>query len=109
MSSTQMAQWRPTISSDDLWEGDMTSVTVDGKNVLLVNIDGRVRAYENRCPHQAWALDEGDFDGETITCIRHLWEFDADTGCGVNPETAQLTSYPCQVDEDGTIVVDVSG
>jgi len=107
--SAAPAQLRPTINIDDLWEGDMTAVTVDGTSVLLVNVDGEVRAYDNRCPHQASSLAEGDFDGVTITCIVHLWEFDADTGCGVNPATARLTPYPCQVAEDGTILVAVSG
>ena len=64
------ARWRETINIEDLWEGDMTAVTVDGEAVLLVNIDGTVRAYSNRCPHQASALDEGDLDGETLTCAK---------------------------------------
>ncbi len=60
-------------------------------NVLLVNVDGQVRAYSNRCP-PGLALDEGDLDGETLTCARHLWEFNAGTGCGINPDNAQLTA-----------------
>jgi len=60
----------------------MIAVTVDGEAVLLVNVDGTVRAYSNRCPHQASALDEGHLDGETLTCAKHLWEFNAVTGCG---------------------------
>ena len=32
--------WRDRINLDDLWEGDMTAVTVDGEPVLLVNVDG---------------------------------------------------------------------
>jgi nitrite reductase/ring-hydroxylating ferredoxin subunit len=39
------ARWHDTINLDDLWEGDMTSVVVDGEVVLLVNVDGTVRAY----------------------------------------------------------------
>jgi toluene monooxygenase system ferredoxin subunit len=74
---------------------------------LLVNVEGVVRAYRNVCPHQASVLDEGDFDGETITCARHLWVFDARTGRGVNPENSTLHSFPCQVSETGDIVVDV--
>ena len=105
--TSQTAQWRETISLDDLWEGDMTSVTVEGQEVLLINVDGQVRAYANTCPHQAGPLDEGDFDGETLVCARHLWEFDADTGCGINPDNARLTAFGCQVGEDGTIWVDV--
>ena len=42
------ARWRDTINTDDLWEGDMTAVKVDGETVLLVNVDGTVRAYSNR-------------------------------------------------------------
>ena len=101
------ARWRDTINVDDLWEGEMTAVTVDGEAVLLVNIDGTVRAYSNRCPHQASALDEGDLDGETLTCAVHLWEFNAATGCGINPADARLKSFGCQVGDDGTIYVDI--
>lgn len=100
-------QWTPALELDELWEGDMTGVKVGSTNVLLVNIDGDVRAYENRCPHQAWALDEGEFDGEKIICSRHLWEFDAKEGNGVNPTDCALKSFPCKVDEDGMIQVSV--
>jgi toluene monooxygenase system ferredoxin subunit len=99
-------QWTEAMHLDDLWDGEMEGVEVGGKQVLLVNIDGDVRAYRNRCPHQEWALSEGDFDGETITCARHLWVFDARSGTGVNPDNCALARYPCRVDEDGTIFVD---
>jgi toluene monooxygenase system ferredoxin subunit len=103
-------RWRDTINLDDLWEGDMTVVTVDGEPVLLVNVDGIIRACSNQCPHQASALDQGDqgdLDGERLTCATHLWEFNAVTGLGINPDDAQLKSYGCQVGDDGTIYVDL--
>ena len=101
------ANWRETeVSLDDLWEGDMTAVSVDGVPVLLVNVDGEVRAYSNRCPHQASPLDEGDLDGETLTCAQHMWEFNAATGRGVNPDDARLVPYRCRVAGDGSISVD---
>jgi len=107
MEIAMTAYWRETINLDDLWEGDMTAVMVDGEAVLLVNIDGTVLAYSNRCPHQASALDEGDLVGETLTCSRHLWEFNALTGRGINPDDARLKSFGCQVGDDGTIYVDI--
>jgi len=85
----------------------MTAVTIDGERVLLVNIDGTLRAYSNECPHQASPLDKGDLDGEKLTCARHLWEFNALTGRGINPVAAQLESYGCEVADDGTIYVDI--
>ncbi|HWD03485.1 MAG TPA: Rieske 2Fe-2S domain-containing protein [Kribbella sp.] len=107
MSGAVTRQWQEAMQLDELWEGEMAGVEVGGEKVLLMNIDGEVRAYRNRCPHQAWALDEGDFDGETLTCSRHLWVFDARSGAGVNPDNCRLASFPCRVDEDGTIRVDV--
>jgi toluene monooxygenase system ferredoxin subunit len=100
-------RWREAINIDDLWEGEMTAVTIDGERVLLVNIDGTLRAYSNECPHQASPLDEGDLDGETLTCARHLWEFNALTGSGINPAAAQLKGYGCEVRDDGTVYVDI--
>lgn len=101
-----MGTWHATISIDDLWEGDMAAVDVNGQPVLLVNVDGAVRAYSDRCPHQASSLADGDLDGQTLTCATHLWEFNALTGKGINPDDACLTGYACQVDDDGTIHVD---
>lgn len=98
--------WQKAGDQDDLWAGEMTAVDVHGTNVLLVNVDGDVRAYENRCPHQGWPLDEGDFDGATITCAHHLWEFDARTGLGLNPSDAWLTALPCRV-TDHAVEVEV--
>lgn len=87
----------------------MTAVTVGGTEVLLVNVDGQVCAYHDRCPHQESSLADGDFDGKTITCATHLWEFDARTGDGINPASSTLTRYGCRVDEAGMIHVDVPG
>jgi toluene monooxygenase system ferredoxin subunit len=92
---------------DDLWVGDLVGVEVAGHPVLLINLDDEVRAYENRCPHQATPLSEGELDGELLTCYAHLWEFDARTGQGVNPATACLRQYAVRVEDDGTVSVAV--
>ncbi|MGW6697477.1 Rieske 2Fe-2S domain-containing protein [Nocardia sp. NPDC055049] len=107
MTEDATRHWHDAQDIDDLWEGDMVGVEIDGTKVLVVNVDGAVRAFENKCPHQAWALDEGDFDGESITCIRHMWTFAADTGAGINPDDTTLKSFPCRVNADGMIQVDV--
>jgi toluene monooxygenase system ferredoxin subunit len=98
-------EWWPAIHVDDLWEGEMTAVTVDNQRVLLVNIAGTVRAYSNACPHQASPLDEGVLEGDRLTCARHLWEFNACTGSGINPAIAHLKGYGCETRADGVIYV----
>jgi toluene monooxygenase system ferredoxin subunit len=105
MSETLQQQWHQVSHLDDLWEGEMEAVEVEGKPVLLVNLDGNVIAYQNRCPHQEWPLNDGDLDDNKLTCAQHLWEFDVTTGKGINPSTCALTGYQCKVDDDGTISV----
>jgi toluene monooxygenase system ferredoxin subunit len=98
------ARWHEVMDLDDLWEGDIEGVDAGGTKVVIVNVDGEVRAYRDRCPHQAWPLHDGDLDGEVLTCINHLWEFNAVTGEGINPADSALFSIPCKV-EGGVICV----
>lgn len=105
MSETLAQQWHKVFHVDDLWEGEMESVEVEGKPVLLVNLDGTVIAYQNRCPHQDWPLNDGDLEDRKLTCAQHLWEFDVTTGKGINPSTCALVGYQCRVDDNGDILV----
>jgi toluene monooxygenase system ferredoxin subunit len=92
---------------DDLWQGEMKGVAVRGLKVLLVHVDGVVRAYEDKCVHQEVALSEGRLDGCAIVCRAHLWRFDAKTGLGINPEGTQLRPIPVRL-EGEDVLVDVA-
>ena len=104
-----VSEWLAVASLDDLWEGEMTAVEVEGHRVLVLRVDGGdVHAYQGVCPHQDQQLVDGDFDGRALVCHGHLWEFDATTGQGVNPAECSLARYPIKV-EDGTVYVSVRG
>lgn len=96
--------WHPVMAEDDLWEGELTGVEAGEKKIVLMNIGGEIRAYQDRCPHLGSRLSEGDLDGSTLTCAAHLWEFDVLTGKGTNPGNCQLVAFGTRV-ADGTIEV----
>lgn len=96
--------WQPVMPQDDLWEGELAGIEVAGKKLILLNVDGEIRAFEDRCPHLSSRLSEGDVDGQTLTCAAHLWEFDALTGKGINPGNSQLKAIETRV-ADGNIEV----
>lgn len=101
--------FHPVCAVDDLWAGEMRVVSAGGRDVLLLRTDdGVVRAVQRICPHQDQLLDDGDFDGSTLVCGAHLWEFDARTGRSINPDDALLATYPVE-ERDGTIHVAVDG
>jgi toluene monooxygenase system ferredoxin subunit len=77
--------WRAVMPAEDLWDGELTGVKPGGRNIVLVNVGGEIRAYEDRCPHLGFQLSEGDLDERILTCANHQWEFDALAGgtlCG---------------------------
>ena len=91
--------------ADDIWEGEMVFRTLpSGVDVVVLNVGGRVVAYQGRCPHQETPLDEADFDGETLVCTAHLWEFDAATGRGLNPANTRLCEFPVEIKDGGIYV-----
>jgi toluene monooxygenase system ferredoxin subunit len=97
----------PVLPLTALRERGKTAVMVGGRRVLLLHVDGEVRAYDNRCPHRAWPLERGTLDEGVLTCANHRYAFDVTTGRNVDPGGCDLVAYPCRVDDDGTIAVAV--
>nr|AAB58742.1 ferredoxin [Burkholderia cepacia] len=85
-------------SLDDLGEGEMESFEVDGQEILMVWPEGgELKAFQGICPHQDIPLIEGKFDGKTVICPTHLWQFDACSGKGINPLDCALAQYPLKI------------
>src|SRR6202051_986286 len=98
--------FRKVAAREDLWSGEMTGVDVDGESIVLINLDDRIYAFADACPHQNSRLSEGDLTDKTLRCARHHWEFDVCTGRGINPQNACLNALPVVL-ESRDILLDV--
>lgn len=97
--------FKKVCTRDDLWEGEMQSFEVNGQEILLVCAEGGdIKAFQGICPHQDIPLVEGKFDGKTVICRAHLWQFDACSGKGINPSDCALAEYPAKVDGEDILV-----
>lgn len=67
----------------DLPLNKMILVVVDGKDVLLANVDGSYYAIANKCTHLGGSLSKGSLKGGIVTCPRHGAQFDVKTGQSV--------------------------
>lgn len=54
--------------------------TEDGVKLVVANAGGDFIGFQASCPHQEVPLCEGLFDGATLTCHMHLWQWDVRTG-----------------------------
>lgn len=98
--------WHDTVQQADLWEGEIVPAQISDKRIFLFNVGGTVHAYEDRCPHQENPLSDGMLDGTSLTCKTHRWRFDLKTGCGINPSSARLRTFPVRI-EGGVIQVGI--
>jgi nitrite reductase/ring-hydroxylating ferredoxin subunit/uncharacterized membrane protein len=68
-------------------------VEANGVGVLLVHQNGRVLAIGEKCAHLGGPLEEGQLDGNTITCPWHGSKFNIETGRVMEGPSAY--SQPC--------------
>ena len=92
--------------SEELWLGEMRACSVAGRPVLLINNDGQISAFADRCAHQGFPLSRGRLVGTTLTCAAHEWQYDARSGTGLNPRSACLRRFEVQV-RDGAVWIDL--
>jgi len=112
---------------EELAPGTRRLVQIDGREIVVFNIDGELVAYTNWCLHQAGPICEGSLtgtreaeydperretsfswcrDGEILNCPWHGWEFDVLTGDCKSRADAKLVSHDVRV-EDETVVLEL--
>ena len=92
---------------DDIPPGAMVQVDVDGREVVVMNLDGTFYALDNQCPHNGGPLDQGRFDSSDgrVTCPWHAWTWDIRTGQAISPPVSYRTpTYAVRVEGSDLLV-----
>jgi nitrite reductase/ring-hydroxylating ferredoxin subunit len=93
------------IKAPELGDGEMAAVRMENKPILFAKVDGKIYAFNDRCPHKGFPLHKGTLEGHTLTCAYHGGKFDVRGGkCLKHPyKTYSCLSYEVAVLDDGTI------
>ena len=94
-------------SLDKLPPGDMMRVTIGNNEIMLVNVDGKVHACGDVCPHQFSQLSYGQLDGPEVSCPLHGAKFNVMTGeqlPGKYSEFGPVQVYEVQLDGSDILV-----
>lgn len=89
-------------SVDEVPPGTGKVVMFWGREVGLFNLNGRVEAIDNICPHSARPIGTLGFDGNAVTCLWHGLTFNLDTGMCPEAPHYRVKKYRVQV-TDGEI------
>jgi nitrite reductase/ring-hydroxylating ferredoxin subunit len=66
----------------------------DTLTLAVCELDGAYHAFDEKCPHRAAALTQGEITGELIVCPVHHFKFNLKTGRCVMPKHLRLRSFP---------------
>ena len=75
-----------------------------GLKLMVANAGGEFFGFQASCPHQDVPLCEGLFDGSTLTCHMHLWQWDVRTGAPLGIAEAPLQRYPLSREGDSVFL-----
>ena len=79
--------------------GELKSVVVDGKPLLICHTAEGFFAIDDTCTHDDGPLADGWLDGDAIECPRHGARFDVKTGKVLClPAAVPIKSYPVRIE-----------
>ena len=88
--------------------GSHKVISINGKEVLLFNIDGEISAIGNVCLHKGGPLSEGKverkYDDFYVTCPWHGWEYNVKTGAAPPGFDDQQAVYDTLVKDEKIFV-----
>ena len=91
--------------ADEIPPDSCKTGVIDGKQVAIFNLGGKLYATQAECTHRGGPLCEGAIWGEIVTCPWHGSEFNIHTGEVVTgPADDPLVTYDVNL-EDGKIVL----
>ncbi len=100
-----MADFIKVADVNELKEGAMMQVEVDGEVICLAKVDGTICAFSDNCTHIGGPLNEGELEGYEVTCPWHGAQFDVRTGkvlCG--PAQQDVPTYPVKVEGESVFI-----
>src|SRR5262245_24035912 len=75
-----------------------------GRKVCVIRAGEALYACQSACPHEGVALCDGVFEGTTLTCLEHLWQWDICSGDPLGKAEHPLRVFPVETDGDAVYI-----
>ena len=95
----------PVAKLTDVPPGKMKCVKLDGRKILLANVEGEIHAADETCTHEDASLCLGSLKGPLVRCPLHGSRFDLRTGAALeDPAEQPLAIYPVRIEGDTILI-----
>lgn len=96
--------WHKVLDNrNELPEGRVMTVTAGHTAICLTNVEGKLTALTNKCPHQGGPLGEGSIENGLLRCPWHGWDFNP---CGGDSDGFEdgLQTFDLKIENDVVFV-----
>ena len=90
--------WHDLGSDADFADGEATYTKVDYRSVFVWRKGDAIKVYDSTCPHQVTNIPELAICENHLTCPKHQWKFDLETGECIEKGNHPLKSFEARVD-----------
>ena len=90
--------WYEAGTTEELGDDRRLRVLAGPHDVAVFEVDGKVYAIGNRCPHAGAPLSEGRVHGCEVSCPLHAWRFHLETGQSTDVPGASVPTYDVKVE-----------
>ncbi len=95
--------WHDVAAFDDLPDGEISFLPVAGRHLFVYRKGELLKVYDSRCPHQVTDIPHLALEGTKLTCPKHHWAFDVESGDCVEIGNRPLRQFEHKV-EGGRIL-----
>jgi len=100
-----MGKYVRIADTQEIPKNKMQVFKVEGHEILVVNVEGKLYAVSNRCPHMNYPLYLGSLNGKIITCGFHYAKFDITTGKALSPPAHEpLKTFKIEIKNSAVLV-----
>ncbi len=87
--------------------GELAAFEAGLERIAIANVEGKLYAFDDPCPHRQCSLAEGRLEGAVVTCPCHGSQFDVTTGERLRgPAVRGVRAFAVRI-ETGTLQVEV--
>jgi nitrite reductase/ring-hydroxylating ferredoxin subunit/alkylhydroperoxidase/carboxymuconolactone decarboxylase family protein YurZ len=94
-----VARWHDVAPLSEVKDGETTYFDCDGRNLFVFRRGATLKVYDSRCPHQVTNIPHLALHGSTLTCPKHEWAFDIETGRCIAKGDRPLTEFEHKVEQ----------
>lgn len=96
-------KWHQVGALEQLPDGEISFLEIEGRHLYIYRNQDSIKVFDSRCPHQVTDIPHLALDGHKLTCPKHHWVFDVESGECVENGNRPLREFDHKV-EDGQLL-----